>query len=482
MKIDLQNVDLKKLGFFRFRPINDKVVLTNDAGNFVILKQPQFERFLSGTLSPEDPFYEDLSRQGFIRETMHLSQLATKFRSKNNMLFTKTGLHIMVLTLRCNLRCTYCQVSAESMKHEEHDMTKETAAKIIDFIFTSPSPSLTIEFQGGEPFVNWEVMKFAIDYALDKHKRRGGDLFLTAVSNGSFIDEKKLEFLIDRKVSLCFSLDGPEDLHNGHRGKNYAQVKKALAGAISAYRKRYPDAMPAALPTITRYSLPFWKELIDEYIEMGLESIHLRPLTPLGYAQKSFKELSYSVEEYLEFYAKALDYIIELNRKGTFFMERYAWIFLSKILTDGDPGYVDICSPCGSGLGVLAYNYNGDIYTCDEGRMFSAMGDESFRCGNVFEHTYAEILQSKPVRTLCVASCLDALPECSHCAYKPYCGACPVLNYAATGNIYAQNPNDFRCQQHKGILDLLFECMQDGEVREIFERWVKNEPLASAGG
>lgn len=475
--LDLKKVDLDKIGFFRFRPVKDKVVLTNDAGNFVILRQPKFEKFLAGTLSADDPSYAELSQEGFIRDTMDVMRLANKFRSKSSMLFTKAGLHIMVLTLRCNLRCTYCQVSAESMAHEEHDMTVETAQKTVDFIFQTPSPDITIEFQGGEPLVNWEVLKFTVDYALERHKKRGGNLFITLVSNGTFLDDEKLNFLIDRKVSLCFSLDGPRDLHNKHRGKNYELARSALQNAMKAYRERYPYYLPGALPTITRYSLPYARELVDEYVEMGLESIHLRPLTPLGYARDVYADLSYSVHDYLQFYWQALDYIIELNKKGKFFMERYAWIFLSKVLTDGDPGYVDICSPCGSGLGVLAYNYNGDIYTCDEGRMVAAMGDESFRCGSVFENTYAEILQSKPVRTLCVASCLDGLPECSDCAYKPYCGACPVMNYAARGNIYTQNPNDFRCQQHKGILDRLFEYMEDAEVRAIFERWVQNEPM-----
>ncbi len=475
--INTKDINLSNAGFFRFRHIKDNVLLTNDAGNFALLKRVDFDRFISGKLKESEEAYMELSRQGFVRTTMNTSQLAKKFRSKTSFIRTKTALHIMVLTLRCNYKCVYCQVSAESMKRTDLDMSRETAKKVIDFVFQSPSSDITLEFQGGEPTVNWDVLQFSVEYALEKHKKRGGSLMITLVNNGSQLTKEKLDYLIDKKVSLCFSLDGPMEIHNKHRGKNYDVVRTALGNAMKAYRERFPDYMPGALPTITRYSLPYWKELVDEYVDMGLESIHLRPLTPLGFAKDTFKEIAYSVEEYLEFYAKALDYVIQLNRQGKFFMERYAWIFLVKILTDTDPFYVDICSPCGSGIGVLAYNHNGDIYTCDEGRMFSAMGDESFKCGNVFEHNYPQILNSKPVRTLCAASCLDGLPECSDCAYKPYCGACPVMNYAAKGNIFTQNPNDFRCKQHKGIMDMLFEYMQDNDTRKIFQRWVAHEFL-----
>lgn len=473
--LNLEDINLDNVGFFRFRNIKDKVLLSNDAGNFVLLKQEDFERFVSGKLKEQDEPYAELAKQGFIRDKMNVMQLAKKFRSKNMMLQKNTGLHIMVLTLRCNYKCVYCQVSAESMKRTDLDMTRETAQKVIDFIFQPPNSDITLEFQGGEPTVNWDVLQFSVEYALEKHKKRGGSLVITLVNNGSFITKEKLDYLIDKKVSLCFSLDGPSDLHNKHRGKNYEVVRTAMTDAMNAYRERYRDYMPGALPTITRYSLPYWKELIDEYVDMGLESIHLRPLTPLGFAKDTFKDIAYSVEEYLEFYAKALDYIIQLNRQGKFFMERYAWIFLVKMLSDTDPNYVDISSPAGSGIGVLAYNHNGDIYTCDEGRMFSAMGDESFRCGNVHENTYADILASKPVRTVCVASCLDGLPECSDCAFKPYCGVSPVLNYAARGNIFTQNPNDFRCKQHKGIMDMLFQYLQDDGTKEIFQRWVDHD-------
>ena len=87
-----------------------------------------------------------------------------------------------------------------------------------------------------------------------------------------------------------------------------------------------------ALPTITRPSLTRWKDIVDQFVAVGCRAIFLRKLDPFGFAAKSAKTLGYSMDEYLEFYANAVDYIIELNRQGVQVMERHAAIMLNKIL------------------------------------------------------------------------------------------------------------------------------------------------------
>ena len=156
--------------------------------------------------------------------------------------------------------------------------------------------------------------------------------------------------------------------------------------------------------------------------------------------------------------------------EGKDFRERSAAIFLTKILTDRDPDYLDMRSPCGAGIGQLAYNFNGDVYTCDEGRMFSRLGDESFRLGNVKEDSYEDISGNEIVKALSVASCLDNLAGCSQCVYKPYCGICPLHNYAINGNLF--NKAEFPCEIRKAILDYLFIKLKDKKIKDIFYKWV----------
>jgi radical SAM protein with 4Fe4S-binding SPASM domain len=134
---------------------------------------------------------------------------------------------------------------------------------------------------------------------------------------------------------------------------------------------------------------------------------------------------------------------------------------------------MDLRSPCGAGIGQLAYNYDGRVYTCDEARMIGAMGDDIFCIGNVGRDHYADLIGHGGVRTLAVASCLDGLPECTDCAYAPYCGVCPVYSYATAGDIFPHAPSCARCKIQKGILDMLFARLARGgeEMTQLFLRW-----------
>ena len=78
-------------------------------------------------------------------------------------------------------------------------------------------------------------------------------------------------------------------------------------------------------------------------------------------------------------------------------------------------------SPCGGVIGQLAYNYNGDIFTCDEGRMLAETGDLSFKLGDVFHSTFSQIFESSVCKLVCTASCLESIPCCEQCVYSPYC-------------------------------------------------------------
>ncbi len=79
--------------------------------------------------------------------------------------------------------------------------------------------------------------------------------------------------------------------------------------------KKYYIFQPGALTTITRFSFPYYKEIINEYLKLGVDSIYLRPLTPLGMAKKSWQIIGYSAGEFLEFYKKSLDYIIKTDKE-----------------------------------------------------------------------------------------------------------------------------------------------------------------------
>ncbi len=484
MAIDLANCNPKKLGFFRYSQINGQYLLTNDIGDFAFLSPAEFEQFIRGKLSPDSTTYSELKEKSFIRTGDEDSDaMAERYRRKNDFLNFGAHLHIVILTLRCNEKCIYCHASRVDMDKKEYDMSLSTAKKVVDIIFDTTSPIVIIEYQGGEPLANFETLQFITDYALEKNKTANKKLGITCVSNLSLMDEEKMKYLLDKNVMICTSLDGDEALHNKNRvlpgGNAFQEAVKWIKRINEEYKKRgFEEEVyhVDALLTTSKFSLKSYKEIIQTYLDLGIKAVHFRFLNPFGLAKKSDMKIGYSAEEYLEYYKNALDYIIDLNLQGTDMLERTAAIFLSKILTDEDPNFLDLRSPCGAGIGQLAYNYDGKIFTCDEGRMLYEMNDDIFLIGDAKTDTYGDIMKHETLRTLTVASCLECIPGCNDCVFKPYCGVCPIYNYVQQGDIFGQMPTNVRCKINKSILTYLFEKLQkQPEVKEIFKRWTINK-------
>jgi len=477
-----KQIKLDELANFRFEKINDKYLLTNDCGDYLKITENEFKKITDNKLDENGKLYNSLLKKNFIRDKIDLDAIVERYRDRKKYLLSGgPTLHIIVVTLRCNQNCIYCHASAKSMDEKGLDMSEKTADKTLDIIFDSTNEHISIEFQGGEPLANWPIIKYIVKGAQERNSKAKKDLVIKLVSNFSLLDEKKYKFLIKNNVSLCTSLDGPKDLHNRNRPIDKADSYNTAISWIKRANKEY-EALEkkgyiwklSAITTVSRFSLEYPKEIVDEHIKLGFNNIYLRPLNPFGLSREIIKKIGYGPEEYVSFYKEALDYIIKKNLEGTKFVERYAKYFLKKILSDSDPNNLDMRSPCGAGIGQLAYNYNGNVYTCDEGRMLSMMGDESFLIGSVYKNDYKEIITHPVTRALCSASCLETVPGCSDCVYMPYCGVCPVYNYFEQDNIYGQMPTNERCKINMAILTYLFEKMDNKKIKNVFADWVYN--------
>lgn len=471
-KIEIPNI--------RWRQINNKdVLITNDFGHFAVLKKEDFKKYLKGNIKNKKIIAE-LEEKGFIRNRLNFEELYKTFQSLNSFIYTGPYLHILVTTLRCNHKCIYCQSQAVGEKETKTDMKWETAKKSIDFAFKSTSPEITLEFQGGEPLLNWDIVKKSIQYARRKEKETRKKLNLALVTNFALMDKEKASFLLENEVSLCTSLDGPEKLHNQNRiyfnGNSYKDTVKWLEYFNNAYDTQqgntYRIFKPSALITISRYSLDYPEEIVDEYIKNKIDTIFLRPLSPIGFAKKIWDKIGYDADEFLKFYKKAFNYIIGLNKKGINIKEKTAEMLLLKILKKQDPGFVDLRCPCGAGTGQIAYNYNGDVYTCDEGRMVGWEGDNLFKIGNIKNLTYEKMINSSAVKGCAISSNMENQAMCSRCAYRPYCGICPVINYETQNSIWGNNITSQRCKIFMGIFDIIFEKLQNSKENKILHNWI----------
>lgn len=471
------------LADFRFKKLGEKNLLTNDGGNWLFLGQKDFQRFLSGKIKKSEKLYQELTTKGFFKpDKKKLAELASQYLRLNYSFLQGTSLFIVVLTLRCNHRCLYCQVTPKSPQSRGFDMSQLTAKKVVDLIFRTPSPFVRIEFQGGEPLLNWPVLKYIVKYAKELNREKKRNLQISLVSNLTLLDDKKIKFLLGEGIDISCSFDGPAKVHNKSRiyleGKNShqlvcSQIKKIQKAIKTRKGKGGPANRLEAVLTVSRFSLPCYKEIINEYLKRGFNNIFIRPLSPLGLSKESLKTIGYSAEDFIGFYQKSMDYILKLNLAGKLFVERNSFYALKKILNKEDPHYFEMRSPCGAGIGQLAFDYDGSIYTCDEGRMAARMNCHNFKLGDAYENHYNQLIDNETTKIMCLASSLDNQAGCLNCVYKPYCGTCPLINFIEQGTIFPQIINTSRCKINRAMFDYLFLKVKNQRYRTVFANWLE---------
>ena len=463
---------------FRFTRLDgSEYVLTNQAGELIVLKRDDLESFVRHRLPPSSRLYNDLKSKHFLLDrdsNVAIDLLSLKVRTKLRRLSDFTSLHMFVVSLRCEHSCPYCQVSRQSDDRLAFDMSSETAAKALDLVFRSPSPALKIEFQGGEPLLNFPLIREIVLSAKEWNIRENRDLEFVVATNLALVTDEILEFFRQHSVLISTSLDGPADLHNQNRPRPGGNSHELAVRGINQARMALGKDRVSALMTTTKSSLTRVRDIIDEYVRLGFDGIFLRPLSPYGFAIKTKWYAAYDVDLWLDFYREGLDYILELNRMGLFFVEQYAATILSKILTPFDTGYVDLMSPSGIGIAAVVYNYNGDVYASDEARMLAEMGDTTFRIGNVHTDAYEEIFLSDALLDALEASYTGSVPMCTDCAFEPFCGADPVFHHATQRDIVGHKPTSGFCNRNLAIFRYLIQLIRsDQEVRRIFLSWIR---------
>lgn len=461
---------------FKFDRLNDcEYVITNMAGEYHVLPMRVLEPLINKTLPLTSELIPTLRSKQFIRfpeEQAPLQLLALKVRTRLSRLAQFTNLHIFVVTLRCDHSCPYCQVSRQSESKDEFDMTPEMADRALDFVFMSPNPAIKIEFQGGEPLLNFEMVKYIVLEAKKRNLKEIRDLQFVIATTLSLLTDDMLIFCKQHRIVLSSSLDGPMSLHNANRPRPGRDSHQRFEEGLTKARAALGYDQVSALMTTTDKSLPHVKAIIDEYLRLGFDGIFLRTLSPYGFAIKTKKFLSYDTERWLDFYREGLEYIIKLNKSGVRFVEQYSSLVLAKMLTSTDPGFVDLMNPAGAGIAAIVFNYDGAVYASDESRMLAEMGDHTFRLGNILEQSYEEIILSDQLLDALEDSFTLSVPMCSECAFEPYCGSEPVYHHAMHKDLVGRKPESSFCKRNMAIFKHLIELMEnDEDTKRIFMGW-----------
>jgi His-Xaa-Ser system radical SAM maturase HxsB len=450
-----------------------RYVATNLAGDYLCLSREQLAAFIEKRLPANDRLLNDLEARQFLRRGYDLAPLellAAQYRTQQSQRRWFTSLHLFVGTLRCDHSCQYCQVSRAHDAAAGYDMTPETADRAVDLMLEGPSPQLKVEFQGGEPLLNFPIVERIVRRT--KAQAEGRFVQFVVATNLALLDDGKLKFFSQHGIKVSTSLDGPRELHNRNRPRPGRDAYEATLRGIQRCREQLGHESVSALLTCTADSLRQPEAIVDEYVAQGFRSIFLRHISPYGFAARSQQRIGYETEQFLEFYRRGLARILWHNQQGYPLRETYASILLNRILTTAPPGYVDLLSPTGLGLNCLAYDYDGDVYASDEGRMLAQMGDDSFRLGNVHQTRWRDLFLESELLTIADETMTEGMPGCADCAFQPYCGSDPVFHHVTQGDRVGHRPSSAFCRRNMEIMRHLIRSLEDDAcAARILRQW-----------
>jgi His-Xaa-Ser system radical SAM maturase HxsB len=301
--------------------------LVNEVGEFVISPLGTAQSLVRKQLTRGSDLYSTLKAKQFLTEdgsSPLLDVLATKYRTKYAFIDGFTKLHIFVVTLRCDHSCHYCQVSRQTMDKSKYDMSFETAEKSVELMMKSPARHVTLELQGGEPLLAFDVIRHIVPLTKKRAQQLGKGLDIVVTTNLANATDDMLFYLRDEDIKVSTSLDGPAFIHNTNRPRPGNNSHELTIRNIERARKILGTGRVAALMTTTQLSLQYPTEIIDEYVRQGFHSIFLRPISPYGFAVKTKQKTGYQLDAFLDFYRTGLAHILQLNKGGYDLAEVYA--------------------------------------------------------------------------------------------------------------------------------------------------------------
>jgi His-Xaa-Ser system radical SAM maturase HxsB len=459
----------------RARPLRtgEGAVFVSDGGRFFAASSAFLDRLARDELAPEDSAF--LVRDGHaILDGDALGAAAHAYAVTERL--NRAGpldYLILVPTLRCNLGCSYCQVSRAGLDQTGYDWNEETLESVLSVIDRLPGDRIKIEFQGGEPTLRPDLLSAVIERC-----ERFADRQFVICTNLQELNDDLLELFDRPDLYISTSLDGDEATHQRHRTGTKACTSRFLAN-LRAVTDRFGPHKVSALPTIDATNPPDVDSLIESYLDYGLTSIFLRPINYQGFARKRHSNAREQSESWRLYYERFVRRIIARNwqDRSRVLEESYLSICLRRIFQPGADRHVDMRNPNPMGVDYIVVDYDGTVYPTDEARMLSrsrvidlSIGD----VGNGWASEKREILNRHSTNQF------D--PACRRCAFQPYCGRDLVDDIARYGRIDVPRPDTEFCRRHLHLFDFLFELIYDEDeaTRYSLSRWLRlaGNPLA----
>ncbi len=321
----------------------------------------------------------------------------------------------------CNLRCEYCFAAKGDFGCGRKLMPLEVGKKAIDFLIerSAGRRNLEMDFFGGEPLMNWDVVKELVLYAREQEKIHNKNFRFTITTNGLLLTDDKIDF-INKEMSNCvLSLDGRKEVNDRLRVRVdgtgcYDQIVPKYQKLVS----QRGDKDYYARGTFTRYNLDFTNDVLH-MADLGFDQVSVEPVV-------SDEKLDYSIKEQdlprvFEEYEHLANALLQRRKEGRGFNFFHFMIDLNQ-----GPCAIKRLRGCGCGNEYVAVTPEGDIYPCHQ-----FVGDEQWKMGSVLDGTF-----NIPMKERFAKANVYSKSECKNCWAKFYCsGGCNANNWQYEGDI-----------------------------------------------
>jgi len=347
------------------------------------------------------------------------------FSSMANTLKQKTAGVVKALCMHvahtCNLNCSYCFASQGKYQGERAVMSFEVGKRALDFLIENSGSrrNLEVDFFGGEPLMNFDVVKQLVAYAREREKQANKNFRFTLTTNGVLIDDDVIDFANREMSNVVLSLDGRKEIHDRFRvDYNGVGSWEKIVPKFQRLVEKRGNKNYYMRGTFTHANPDFLKD-IEEMLSLGFTELSMEPVVCAADDPSAL-----TVEDMpivMEQYEKLAQLMLARKREGKPFTFYHYMIDLS-----GGPCIYKRVSGCGSGTEYMAVTPWGDLYPCHQ-----FVGEEKFRLGSVFEGVTQKDVQEE------FASCnVYSREECKDCWAKLYCsGGCAANAYHATGSV-----------------------------------------------
>ncbi len=349
----------------------------------------------------------------------------------------KKGIVVKALCLHvahdCNLRCKYCFAEEGVYGGKKGLMSLDTAKSAIDFVIKNSASrkNIEVDFFGGEPLLNFDVVKETVKYAREQEKIYNKNFRFTITTNGVLLDDEKLEFINENMCNIVLSIDGRKETNDRMRIR---------ANKMGSYDQIVPMFQKVAESrdqdnyyvrgTFTRHNLDFAKDVLH-LADLGFKQISVEPV--VAPFEEDYALQYEDVDAICEEYETLAKEYIKRKKEGNGFN-----FFHFMIDLDQGPCVVKRLSGCGCGCEYMAVTPEGDIYPCHQ-----FAGNEDFKLGNL-----AEGITGKELTEKFAGTNVYTKPDCNKCWAKFYCSGGCVAN-AQNFNGTLEKPYELGCMLQK---------------------------------